>query len=307
MVLLRRIYISSALFCCSCVGPGLLTDGTSISIGHHGRGLLRNSSVLPVKGEGYVIPKKWRERKRNYGTDELVQLIIRSSRRVAKAYRKSILGVADLSAKSGGLLLPEHASHQNGRDVDLIYYATDLKGNPIIPEEMITYDAQGLSITLQPKETSKTPTNDNSQISKPSDSTTSQQVEDTPLRKLDIPRNWAFLKAMATDPFVSVQWIFVGQPIANLLLNYAKKKKEPKDIVNRVAILLHQPGDAPAHMDHMHIRIFCPVSDRSLGCKDRGPSRSLNEFTKYVNEPQIQIKLLSNFTTIKLIARFFPR
>ncbi|MFH1131884.1 MAG: penicillin-insensitive murein endopeptidase [Pseudomonadota bacterium] len=235
-------------------------------MGHHGRGVLRHGVELPNKGDGYVIPPKWRVRKRNYGTKELVQLIVRAARRVNWRYPKSVLGIADLSTKGGGPLLPEHRSHHNGRDVDLIFYTTNLKGRPLIPKEMIRFDSSGKSL-----------------------------APDSPEQKLDVPRTWELVKTLITDPFVDVQWIFVDHPIAQMLLHHAQKTNEPRQIVERATTLMLQPSDASSHSDHMHVRIYCSASDRSLGCIDRGPPPSFERTSKHPENWPAQPQLPDNF------------
>ena len=82
---------------------------------------------LPEEGPGYTIPTLWRERGANYGTDEIVNAIMRAARRVAKEHPGGTLGVADIAMKGGGES-KLHRSHENGHDADLIYYAIDDDG-----------------------------------------------------------------------------------------------------------------------------------------------------------------------------------
>jgi len=256
-----------------CVGQSLLTDGSSVSHGTTSTGALRGGSVLPSRGDGYYIPARWRDRRRNYGTDELVQLLTRVARRVGQVHRGSLLGVADLSLKGGGPTI-EHKSHRSGRDVDLVFYHVDEKGKPVKPEEMIELDKDGLRV--QP--TSLPATQPAARPPPPGDDPT----EPLPVRKLDLDRNWALVRALVLDPKVSVQWVFIGRPISRLLLRHAKRRREPAYIIERAATVMHH---AHAHMDHMHVRIFCAPSDRAFGCVDRGPSRWLKKEIKYIDSP----------------------
>lgn len=269
-----------------CIGARMLTDGTSVSTGTHASGVLRHGSQLPYVGEGYIIPPRWQQRQRNYGTDELVELLIRTSRQIKRISHKSLLGIADLSPRGGGPTL-EHRSHYSGRDVDLIYYSTDPAGKPLPPIEMITFDRYGNSI--------------------PSDTKTLRLHAEKNLgpdvaspRRLDIARNWELVKTLMTDPLVSVQWIFVGRPIAQLLLQYAEKTNEPSYIIERAMAVMHQPSDAQKHMDHLHVRIFCSPSDRYLGCIDRGPRRWLKKDIKYFDSPEWLPKLPLSFNQFAL-------
>jgi len=276
------------LLAAGCIGPGLLTDGSSVSFGTTSTGALRTGTTLPLRGDGYVIPKRWRERKRNYGTDELVELLVRAARRVSYLHRGSLLGVADLSPRGGGPTL-EHRSHRSGRDVDLILYYTDLDGKPLPPDEMINFDDNGLSVQPSSLPASSLPASQPAPraprlataLSAASQPTDAPAVPTAP-RKLDLDRNWALVRALVLDPKVSVQWIFVGRPISRLLLGHARRKREPPYIIERAATVMQH---AHAHMDHVHVRVFCAPSDRAHGCVDRGPSRWLKKEIKYIDIP----------------------
>jgi len=272
---MRLRLVASALVLAGCVGPGLLTDGSSVSHGTTSTGALREGVVLPARGDGYYIPKRWRERKRNYGTDELVQLLVRVARRVEGAHRGSLLGVADLSPRGGGPT-PEHKSHRSGRDVDLVFFQLDEKGKPARPEEMVEFDKDGNRVVTAASQPTGQPAPQSGAEA------TSQPTEPPPIRKLDLDRNWTLVRSLVLDPKVSVQWIFIGRPISRLLLSHARRKKEPSYVIERAATVMHH---AHAHMDHLHVRVFCAVSDRGLGCRDRGPARWLKKEIKYVDAP----------------------
>ncbi len=275
----------------------MLTDGSSVAVGTHSRGVLRNGATLPFRGDGYFIPRRWQERKRNYGTEELVHLIVRAARSVDRQHPGGTLGVADLSPRGGGST-PEHRSHQNGRDVDLIFYLTDMKGKPQVPRAMLYYDKEGL--TLPPGQQDggygakkKAP----KEQEKKAEDATEEKHEP---KKFDLPRNWALVKALITDPEVPVQWIFLGKPIARMLVAYAKKKKEPEAIISRAEVLLHQPSDSLSHMDHIHLRIYCSLPDRRLGCIDRGPPRWFKKDLKYVDQPPYRVELPKDVSELML-------
>lgn len=258
--------VLAALLAGACVGPGLLTDGSSVSLGTHGRGALRGGVALPPRGEGFVVPPRWRDRRRSFGTDELAQLIVHTARQVRRAHPRTVLGVGDLSPRGGGPT-PEHLSHHSGRDVDLFLYGTTLDGTPVEPVEMTSYDSAGRS---QPPP----------QPTGASDAGVTSGNPPQPQR-LDIAAMWTMIKTLVTHPDVQVQWVFIGRPIARLLLAHARRIREPQWLVERAVAVLHQPSDAQSHMDHLHVRIFCPPSDRPLGCIDRGPPRWLKKSIDY--------------------------
>jgi penicillin-insensitive murein DD-endopeptidase len=156
------------------------------------------------------------------------------------------LVVADLSGKGGGERIAFHRSHQTGRDVDLLYYMRDANGQPFEPDAMHAFDARARA-------------RDGSGLS------------------VDIPRTWALVKELLTAPEAAVQWIFMYQPIALRLIEYAAKIGEPEVLIERARKACRQPGDSARHDDHMHVRVYCAAADRAYGCVDIGPLELLAE------------------------------
>src|SRR5581483_1225423 len=74
--------VALLLLLSACVAPGMLTDGTSVSMGTFNAGVLRHGKRLMPQGEGYLIPRLWRDRGASYTTDEFAAAIRRASRRV---------------------------------------------------------------------------------------------------------------------------------------------------------------------------------------------------------------------------------
>ncbi|RMD66964.1 hypothetical protein D6833_00830, partial [Candidatus Parcubacteria bacterium] len=99
----------------------------SIAVGAPFAGKLRNGEVLPSKGSGYFVIPDTKKRRHRFGTVELVMAVKHAAWKVRQRYPKSRLAVADLSRYAGGRI-PHHASHQNGRDVDLLFYTRDAQG-----------------------------------------------------------------------------------------------------------------------------------------------------------------------------------
>lgn len=256
----------------SCVGPALLTDGSSVAFGDHRGGLLRGGTALPFRGRGFVVPERWRQRRRNYGTEELVGALMRAAYRVQRRYPGAVVGFADLSPRGGGAT-EEHGSHTSGRDVDVIFYATDLAGRPLIPREMVAYDATGLA--LPPPSAPALPSSGGASPEPARSAPASAVAADAarPAQRFDLRRNWALLRELLRDPAIEVQWIFINRGLARLLLDHARRSREPASIVEHASARMHEPGDAGPHDDHLHLRIHCHPSDVALGCRDRGPPR----------------------------------
>jgi penicillin-insensitive murein DD-endopeptidase len=219
----------------------------SLSCGATNRGALAGARALPDSGQGYVAPEPWRSRRLRYATDELVGLIERAAAQVAREHAGAVLGVADLSAERGGAVA-RHASHQSGRDADLIYYAIDRAGDPFHPDHhMAFYGADGRATSAESPEPA-------SAIGE---------------RFFDLPRNWALVAALAADPDVRVTRIFVSRRVREWLLAYARAAEVPADILSRAESVLYTARDAGTHQDHMHVRIACSAEDVAHGrCAD---------------------------------------
>jgi penicillin-insensitive murein endopeptidase len=249
-----------------CSGP-LAQDGSSISIGVTGDGTVRAPVELPLDGDGYTVPARWRPRHSNFGTEELVGLVVRASRAVDRALPGGTVAIGDLSRRSGGASV-EHRSHQSGRDVDVFYYALDAGGRPVAPgEAMIRYGALGQAVRWSPAHGFLPP------------------AAPVPAYRFDAARNWAFVRALLTDEDAEVEWIFIQHDLAALLLRAATEAGDDPALVARAAYILHEPTDSEPHDDHMHVRLYCDAGDRRLGCADRGPVRWWKKDWKYMAAP----------------------
>jgi penicillin-insensitive murein endopeptidase len=242
-------------------------DGTSVSIGTASHGALRRGVALPSEGDGYVMPPQWRARGANYGTEELVGALVRAARAVQRERPGGLLGVADLSPRGGGRTLKHH-SHENGRDVDLLYFAVDDDNQALRPADtMVKYDGDGNSVPRAPL--------------RPGELRPVPGWEPTP-RHFDLPRNWALVRALLLDPEVEVQWIFIADDLRTRLIEYASQTGESIEVIDRAAAILHRPTDSLPHDDHMHVRVFCDPADRMYGCNDGGPVRWWKKHYKYM-------------------------
>jgi len=217
-----------------------IPDGTSISVGKPSNGGLVDGVRLPDDGEGFTTRAVWKARDNRYGTDELIDLITGVGRRMSTRVKDVKLVVADLSSNRGGASPLWHRSHQNGRDVDLVYYMRDKDGKPFEPDAMHVFNARGRA-------------RDGSGLS------------------IDVPRTWLLVRELVMAPEAPVQFIFMYEPIAWTLLEHAKQIGEPAAVIARARRALKQPGDSARHDDHLHVRVYCTDRDREFGCVDIGP------------------------------------
>jgi penicillin-insensitive murein endopeptidase len=240
-------------------------DGSSVSVGTHAGGALIRGVPLPLEGAGYRVPALWQHRGRQYGTEEVVRWLTAAFRDVDEQLPHSVASLGDLSGPGGGRST-EHKSHGSGRDIDIFFYAVDLAGRPYLPSRaMLRFASDGSAKGWSP-------------------AVRAQKVDDPiPVVRFDARRNWALVRALLSDPTVEVQWIFVHRALAELMLREGPSAADDPALLARAAALFHQPSDAQAHDDHMHVRVYCAPNDRVLGCVDRGPQRWWKKRWKYMD------------------------
>ncbi|MEJ7604081.1 MAG: penicillin-insensitive murein endopeptidase [Kofleriaceae bacterium] len=231
---------ATSLITAGCVELGVVSDGTSVSLGKPGNGKIASGVRLPDRGAGYFTRERWRERNNRYGTDELVGLIQAVAKRVHASAREPRLVVADLSGRGGGPVHTWPRSHPSGRDVDLVYFMLDQDGKPIEAETMYELAPDGTAL-------------DGSGL------------------RIDIARTWRLVKELVTAHEATVQFVFMYGPFAELLAEHATRIGEPAPLIARARKAMRQPGDSAPHNDHIHVRIYCPAADRAFGCQDSGP------------------------------------
>ena len=165
-------------------------------------------------------------------------LIKEAAHKVKRKHKDAFLWVGDLSVRKGGPI-EHHGSHQNGRDVDLLFYATDKEGKAVANDKFTPFDSNGIST-------------------------------DPPLMyKFDVARNWSLVRALLESNRAQVQWIFVADYLKKLLIDHARKIGANRSVINQAQSVLHQP-QGKLHWDHFHVRIYCPSSDLPQ-CNDIGP------------------------------------
>jgi penicillin-insensitive murein DD-endopeptidase len=249
-----------------CAGPLAFEHG-SASIGAHADGTLRHPAMLPFEGDGYSIPVPWRVRRANYATEELVGAVVRAARAVERDAPGGTAAIGDLSRRGGGGSA-EHRSHQSGRDVDLFFYSVDRDGRPMAPgDTMLRFAPDGRAARWSPPKGVRPPS------------------AAVPAARFDARRNWAFVRALLSDPEVEVQFVFIHRALAAALLREATAAGDDAGLVARASFIMRQPSDSDVHDDHMHIRLYCAPNDRSLGCVDKGPVRWWKKMWKYMGAP----------------------
>jgi penicillin-insensitive murein endopeptidase len=205
-------------------------------------GVLTDPVPLPRRGKGYVQIKA---PGKHYGTQALVDAIQYAAAEVEKERPGPALQVGDLSGMYGGRI-PNHRSHRSGRDVDFIFYATNLGGAPVPAQGWTCYGPDGIGVAHA---------GPHGRI----------------YLRLDLERNWLLVKALLHAPSANVMWLFVSKPIKALLTEYALARGEDPVLVWQAENVMLQPRNSLPHDDHFHLRIMCPEGSGVHGCEEGGP------------------------------------
>lgn len=233
-----------ALLACSALTLGCFGSPTPLapalrgSVGVPHRGSLTDAVPLAKKGSGY---RRLRTDAIHWGHPRLVAAIERAAARVEGERPGTPVMVADLSAKQGGET-PGHSSHRTGRDADLLFYALTPAGLSVRSPGFARFGPDGLA-RVGPKK----------------------------YLRFDVERTWLLVRALVSDPEAEVQWLFIAHWLEALLIEYARARGEPDELVARAEAVLHQPGDSLPHDDHLHLRVACSPDDAVAGCLGGGP------------------------------------
>lgn len=221
-----------------------LPSTTSTSVRGPNDGELRGGVPFPMVGPGLRF-NPLRSGNARYGTVEMVQALVRAAMSVHRELPGSELVVNDLGLRRGGPIA-HHASHQAGRDVDVLFYVTDRQGNVLT----------GVGAPLDPAGEGT----DFKNLADPTD--------DVPLR-MDVLRSWRFVEHLLLDPNATVQRIFLAEHLRTILLEHARRVNASPQAIARFEESTCQPQYP--HDDHFHFRFFCSAEDIRRGCEDSGP------------------------------------
>lgn len=215
----------------------------SISVGTVINGFIVNPVELPLSGKAYRVMEQQAGRATNFGIRELVEMVKKTAQEVAKKYPGSIMNMANMAACGGGEI-PWSVSHRSGRDVDIGFYMKNMQGRQVELSKMVVVEPDGTGET-----------GDGRRI------------------VFDTAKNWAMIRAIISDPGVSVQWIFIAGYLKRRLLDFAREHKEPRKLIVKASQVMWQPYGSSAHANHIHVRIYCPLDDILNGCRDIGSNR----------------------------------
>ncbi|MFW5966818.1 MAG: HEAT repeat domain-containing protein [Persicimonas sp.] len=212
----------------------------SRSIGKVNSGWLVNAKPIPQPHPHLKAIGEQYERGLNYTSDEMLELIEETGAHVAEEHPGSLVPLGNFSADGGGDI-PYSASHNNGRDGDLGFFALDEHGEPVELPDLLSFDARG-----------------------------EYDGEEGEFR-FDVERNWTMIEGLIeADDEQRLQYIFISDPLRRLLLREAARSGASRSTIVRARELMRQPGGALPHANHFHIRIHCSETDVRAGCKNQG-------------------------------------
>ncbi len=226
----------------SCFGsPTPLAPGLRGSVGLPYHGVQTDAVELPMRSPGFVRLRPKGEN--HFGRPRLVAALSEVAKRIEEQLPGGPpLVIGDLGAEWGGKI-PRHNSHRTGRDVDLLWFLMTPTQIPIVNPGFVHLGPDGLAPLYG----------------------TGQYVQ------LDIEREWLLVRELLNSPEIGVQFLFVSEPVEGLLIEHARARGEPAELIWRAETVMLQPGDSAPHDDHLHLRIACSPEEMVLGCEGGGP------------------------------------
>jgi penicillin-insensitive murein endopeptidase len=222
--------------------PSPLAPALHGSIGTPNCGVLVEGREVAREGEGL----RWlRGNDRHWAVPRFAGAIERAAARVTHERPGARLQVGDLSTPRGGGPLAPHFSHRSGMDADLLFYVTTVEGVPVDSPGFIHFGADGLA---------------------------RDAAHDRWLR-LDVDRQWRFVRALLEDRDARVQWIFVSQVVQAMLLDWALARGDSPVTIERAERVMLEPHPGGVHDDHLHVRTTCSPEETLAGCEPVGPQR----------------------------------
>ncbi|MGA2449688.1 MAG: penicillin-insensitive murein endopeptidase [Polyangiaceae bacterium] len=227
----------------SCIrAPSPLTPAWHGSIGTPNSGVLDGGSELPRQAPGL----RWlRTDDRHFGIPRLIDAIQRAACFVAGQRPGATLYVGDISTRMGGGPLFPHFSHRSGMDADLLFYTTTLDGAPTPSPGFVHFGAEGLAW---------------------------DEAHERSVR-LDVEREWLLVKSLIEDPDARIEWLFVSDVVAAMLIEWAVARGESATTVDRARAVMLEPHPGGVHDDHVHLRTACSPDEVVSGCVPTGPRR----------------------------------
>ncbi|MBN2801453.1 MAG: penicillin-insensitive murein endopeptidase [Deltaproteobacteria bacterium] len=230
------LFLFISLLFNGCLPFAIIFQNWSGALGTVSNGILSDSIILNESPEIRFDRKV----NRHAGTPQLVEMLKSASLEMDKQFGVK-LTVGDMSAPLGGKI-SGHKSHRTGLDGDIAFFIIDTGKKVINGNLNDKFDRFGVSLNKNGK-----------------------------VMMFDYEKNWALVETLINDTRWRVQWIFVSSGVKSAMLKWALINKKDIDTVYRASYILHQPKGADPHMDHFHVRIYCPQNKTQNGCTQLPP------------------------------------
>jgi penicillin-insensitive murein endopeptidase len=269
--LVTLVIATAALIGVGCArAPSPLAPSFDGSIGMTHRGVLSHGRELARDGDGYHF---LRDNGRHWVTHRFARVLERAAAKVAHDRPGATLVLGDMSQKTGGQIMP-HFSHRSGRDADLLFFWLTPEGAPVSDHGFLHVGPDGLAWDEDQKR----------------------------FVRLDLEREWLLVRTLLTDDEARVQWMFVHDNVKAMLLDWAKARGEPTELIWRAAQVMLQPTPGGPHDDHIHVRTACDADEVVHGCEPFGPERSwlaLPQVATNVSDAELAAELMAPQLTDK--------
>lgn len=190
----------------------------SVAVGPTSNGKLKFSMELPVEGYGYAHLHP--ERRRNYGTDNMVLGLMWLAAKFQKAHPAHPgLRYGDLSAREGGEV-SGHKTHENGRNADILFLAADAGGSPADNTTFQPFDRNGARGRL----------------------------------RFDAAGNWDVMALVAENPYWKghTDAVLAGGTFRQLVLRHGRQTGDRERVAQAQSFLRAFDEN---HDDHYHVQI----------------------------------------------------
>jgi len=213
----------------------------ALSAGTTSRGHLLGSKELAFDGPHHHIIARARPRNTRFGHPTIITALQDAGEAVAREFPNSRVAIGNIAYANGGDIRWS-VSHNSGRDADIAFYVIDAVTGEALDEapDLVAFGDDGNSLGKE------------------------QLI-------FDVERNWALAKALMRHPRAQIQYLFISEGLKAKLIEHAKQRGEPEDLIEQALGVLRQPTDSSPHNDHFHLRLTCDLADRVRGCVDRGP------------------------------------
>src|SRR5690606_3516875 len=135
-----------------------------------------------------TLPRNY-ENQLNYGTGEMVDLLLGAAERVSYGFPGTMLFIGHIAARNGGDI-DYSVSHNNGRDADIAYFSTNPFGWQQRPTGYSHFDRHLRS------------------------------VQHKGLYRFDVPRNAELVRALFLSDAAQPQYLFAANPPRRRILAY---------------------------------------------------------------------------------------